>query len=132
MGKNLEHKKDIWMINKHMEICSTSLSSEKYKSKPNTTSHPVEWLKLIRLFPNSKTVGQLKLIYIAVGSVNWYTHSGKFIGSFLFIYLFWPHNAACGISVPQPGIEPLPSAVKAQNPNHWTTREFPIGCFLYD
>ena len=32
---------------------------------------------------------------------------------------------ACGILVPLPGIEPRPSAVKAQSPNHWTTREFP-------
>ena len=30
------------------------------------------------------------------------------------------------ILVPQPGIEPLPSAVKAQSPNHWeTAREAP-------
>ena len=27
---------------------------------------------------------------------------------------------ACGILVPQPGIEPAPSAVKARSPNHWT------------
>ena len=26
--------------------------------------------------------------------------------------------------VPQPGIKPTPSAVKAQSPNHWTTGEF--------
>ena len=25
----------------------------------------------------------------------------------------------------QPGIEPVPPAVEAQSPNHWTTREFP-------
>ena len=29
--------------------------------------------------------------------------------------------------VPQPGIEPGPSAVKALSPNHWT--EFPIPTF---
>ena len=34
-------------------------------------------------------------------------------------------HAACGIFVPQPGVKPRPSAVKAQSPNHWTTREFP-------
>ena len=27
---------------------------------------------------------------------------------------------ACGILVPQPGIEPLPSAVKVQSSNHWS------------
>ena len=32
---------------------------------------------------------------------------------------------ACGILVPQPGIEPIPSAVEAeaQSLNQWTTRE---------
>ena len=45
----------------------------------------------------------------------------------IFIYVFihfWPHAVACGILVPQPETEPLPWAVKAQSPNHWTTREF--------
>ena len=46
---------------------------------------------------------------------------------FIFIYLyFWPRHAAWGISVPRPGIEPRPFTVKAQSPNHWTTREFPM------
>ena len=30
-----------------------------------------------------------------------------------------------GILVPWPGIEPMPPAVKAQHPHHWTAREFP-------
>ena len=42
---------------------------------------------------------------------------------FLFFVFFG--CGACGILVPQPGIKPGPSAVKAQSPNHWTTREFP-------
>ena len=33
--------------------------------------------------------------------------------------------AAFGILVPQPGIEPVPSALGAQNLSHWTTREVP-------
>ena len=32
---------------------------------------------------------------------------------------------AGGMSVPQPEIEPVPHAVEAQSPNHWTAREFP-------
>ena len=28
-------------------------------------------------------------------------------------------------SLPNPGIEPRPSAVKVLSPNHWTTGEFP-------
>ena len=33
---------------------------------------------------------------------------------------------ACRILVPWPGIEPVPHAMEAQSPNHWTAREFPI------
>ena len=41
-------------------------------------------------------------------------------------FFFWPHCVARGILVPRPGIEPArTAAVKALNPNHWTTREFP-------
>ena len=46
--------------------------------------------------------------------------------SFLFIYLFFgPCHAACGILVPQPGIESMPLALEAWTLNHWTAREFP-------
>ena len=41
--------------------------------------------------------------------------------------LFWPPAAACGILVPQPGIEPGPSVVKMQSPNHWNS---PLSSFL--
>ena len=37
--------------------------------------------------------------------------------------LFWLHRAACGVLVPWPGIEPVPSAVKAWGPNHWTANK---------
>ena len=41
---------------------------------------------------------------------------------FDFFCLFvWPPCAACGILVPQPGIEPVPPAVEARSLNHWTT-----------
>ena len=46
--------------------------------------------------------------------------------NFLFyLLIFLPHCVACRFLVPQPGIEPVPSAVKAQSPNDWTSREFP-------
>ena len=38
---------------------------------------------------------------------------------------FWPHHVACGMLVPQPGIEPTPLAMKAQSLNLWTAGEFP-------
>ena len=45
--------------------------------------------------------------------------------SFFFSSTFWTHHLACEILVPQPGIELLPPAVKAQSLNHWTTSEVP-------
>ena len=45
------------------------------------------------------------------------THS-----STLFYFIFIEH-AACGISVPQPGVEPTPPALEAWNLNHWIARE---------
>lgn len=42
-----------------------------------------------------------------------------------YLLLFWPCLPAAGILVPPAGIEPGPSAVKAQSPNCWTSREFP-------
>ena len=42
------------------------------------------------------------------------------------IYLFIGlHCLACGILVPQPGIEPVPPIGEAENLNSWTTREVP-------
>ena len=38
---------------------------------------------------------------------------------------FWLRYKACGMLVPQPGVEPAPPAVEAQSLNHWTTREVP-------
>ena len=42
--------------------------------------------------------------------------------SFFFL-IFWPHNTACGILVPRPGIKPACPALEAQSLNHWTTRK---------
>ena len=39
-------------------------------------------------------------------------------------FFFWPCHVACGILVPQPGVESGSSAVKASSPNHWTSGEF--------
>ena len=43
----------------------------------------------------------------------------------LVFFFFWPCHAACGILVPQPGIEPTSPALEARNLNHWTAREVP-------
>ena len=41
-----------------------------------------------------------------------------------FIYLFiWLHRTACGILIPRPGVQPMPTALEVQSLNHWTARE---------
>ena len=44
-------------------------------------------------------------------------------------FFFWPHQAACGILVPQPAMAPTPPALKAWSLNHWTAREVPLRYF---
>ena len=52
--------------------------------------------------------------------------------STFYILIFWPSHAACGTLVPRSGIKPVPPAVGARSPNHWTTREFPLFTYFYD
>ena len=44
--------------------------------------------------------------------------------------MFWLHCTACGILVPQSGIQPTSLAMEAPSLNHWTTRDVPKGEFL--
>ena len=53
--------------------------------------------------------------------------SDLFFYDFVCLFVF-AAPAACGILVPQPGIEPGPLAVKMPSPNHQTARELPV-CF---
>ena len=59
---------------------------------------------------------------IPKGSGNLWKILSWGMASFLF---FWPRHAACGILVPQPGIEPMPPIMEVQSLNHWIARETP-------
>ena len=41
-------------------------------------------------------------------------------------FIFWLCHVACGILVTQPGTEPVPPAVEAQCPDHWTAKGIPF------
>ena len=43
-------------------------------------------------------------------------------------FFFWLYSVACGIFIPQSGIEPTPLTVEAQILNHWIGRKLPIYC----
>ena len=48
------------------------------------------------------------------------------LSSLSSVNFFLSHHEACGILDPWPGIEPGAPEMKVPNPNHWTTRKFPI------
>ena len=50
-----------------------------------------------------------------------------------FFFFALLHSTVCGILVLRPETEPVPPAVEAWSPNHWTTGEFPLtGYFKQD
>ena len=52
---------------------------------------------------------------------------------YIYLYIYThigPQYAACGISIPLPGAEPVSLAVQVWSPGHWTARRFmfiPLG-----
>ena len=57
------------------------------------------------------------------GKIHTYIYiSGKY---YFFSLFFGPSCAACGVLVPRPEMEPLPSALGAPSLRHWTAREIP-------
>ena len=59
------------------------------------------------------------ILWICKGFLLFFSQK-TLLGNFIF---FWPYHAACGILVPQPGIEPMPPTVEVWCLNHWTARE---------
>ena len=47
-----------------------------------------------------------------------------FLNLTFFFFYFWLNHKACGILIPQPGIETKSLEVEAWSPNQWITREF--------
>ena len=61
--------------------------------------------------------------------IEWDLHSWSCLSkspSRGLFFFFWPHHTACGILVPQPGIQPFHPEVGAQSLNHWISREVPL------
>ena len=46
------------------------------------------------------------------------------------VVVFWLHYVACGIFIPQPGIEPTPLTVEARILNHWIGGKAPLPLVL--
>ena len=68
---------------------------------------------------------QHSLLAIRAVSFFFYVSNVSFI---IFIFCFsisWPCCMACGILVPQQGMEPMPPVLAAWHLSHWATREVP-------
>ena len=88
------------------------------------------WLKISSMYLHGKYLIQMwyllcpsgfwSLLLVSVTAAQWTQEH----------FFFWRHQAACGILVPQPGIEPTPPAVEAQSLNHWTAKEVPRTFFF--
>ena len=92
--------------------CTMQLGTELTVSASEKLTTP-----LLEMFSHFRTGHDVSPI-----SLTLFSFFGKF---YLFI---WPHWAACGILVSQPGIEPEPPALEAWSLNHWTHWRSPSLC----
>ena len=53
----------------------------------------------------------------------------RMFSSSIVFFFFWLFHVSCGISIAQPGIQPLSPPLEAWSLTHWTAREGPV--FLY-
>ena len=90
------------------------------QSRPDALSWP-------HTLPSVNTVGRMNAppnSSWVLPSINFYWNSPSNLGPnpllfFFFFFSFWPCLTTCRI------LAPMPSAVKAQSLNHWTSREVP-------
>ena len=105
-GQQMVSSSDVWSNWVQVKLASwtSELSSSSYSlwfSRAGFTRHVVLWKGLPSVF--------------------------MFWGGF---FSFWLHYLVCEFVIPQPGIKPKSSTVKAQSANHWTAGEFPIWYLL--
>ena len=80
---------------------------------------------------NKKMCQQIQNLISFLTSFRYFLKMLSLFNIYLITHFVWPHITACGTLVPQPAIEPSPSAVVALSPNHWITREFPVIKYFY-
>ena len=71
-----------------------------------------------------ETVGDTEITAVVlVIFTSWEVRIRKYVH---FFKIFQPNCVACGILVPQWGIELTPPELAVQSLNHWTTSEVPV------
>ena len=119
-----------------LQICSSTVKSSVTPSQQGSSRifpHPVvrfsstcwkgEWLTHCR----TVLIMTILIVLLTLKFHNKVFLFLKIIFLFLLLFMlfFLPCCAECGILVPQPGIKPVPPALKMQSLNHWTSRGVP-------
>ena len=90
---------------------------------------PIGWVPaFLQLWAQAWLSGPLGVHPVKAAVPRWEpstTEQRYFKGDFKVVF-FFGRCAACGILVPQPGIEPVPPAVEPRSLNCWTAREAPL------
>ena len=83
---------------------------------------PLNPLHLFHPTPLSPPLWQPLIVSVSI-NLSLFVH--------LFWGFFWPSPAACGILIPRPVIELMTLAVEVWSLNHWTAREVPVSCSVF-
>ena len=133
--KDKDIKKEILSLPEHCPPPTTLPSNLKQSRRGKTKTQSIIQVStwVLRLSRGDSTMSRIgagmvgagiaaRRLNIARDTLQRYRTTGgqRYIKLVFFFFLF-----IARISVPQPGIKPVPPAVEAQIPNCWTTREFP-------
>ena len=109
------------------EYWSFSFSISPSNEYSGLISFRTDWFDLLAVQGTLKSFLQL---HCSKASILWC--SAFVMGLFIYLSIYLGHAVqlvACGVLVSRSRFEPWPSALNAQSPNHWLTREIPPGRF---
>ena len=126
------HRSQAWTAHESIAAPPPAWAAQPMGASPQLllVGLPASWWIVARLllarrsspvfsFLNFELQGGVKTVQwpLYISPLSWKWHKAG-----LFV---WPDHTAGGNLVPQPGIEPMPIAVKALCPNNWTARPVP-------
>ena len=111
-----------------IELKSPALQADALPSEP-PEQPMISWLRRVNLLERwiyQLSKGEIKLrvlfYFLSIYATMFMYYSWPAFLFFLTMsfFFFWPCFVECRILVPQTGIKPVPPAVEARSPEHWT------------